>query len=144
MKVLYEALALCGLEQIVKEQRALRVWNQWLKGMCWTKPPERFLWTLSSPRAAGSVCWLLITELPSLSLQARLSVELRNQELLLPEPSSSAPGLNKLKSVFYQSKETFQEFQPASQMCRGGSMIWAASVLSAALERPNFDLCGKK
>lgn len=121
--------------QILKEQGALRVWYQSLKGMCWTKPPERFLWTITSPRAAGFVCWFLIVEPPSLSFQARLPVcNWGNQELLLPEPSFSAPGLNKLKSVFYQSKETFQEFQPASQMCRVGSMIWAAPVVNTASE----------
>lgn len=123
-----------GLKQSLKEQRTLRVSYQALKSMCWTKPPECFLWTINSPRAAGFVCWLLITEPSSLSFQARLPVQLRNQELLLPEPGFSAPGLNKLKSVFYQSKETFQEFQPASQMRRVGSMIWAAPVVNTESE----------
>lgn len=121
-KFLTRLWLLCGLKHILKDQKTLGVSDQILKCICWTKHLEHFLWTINSPRADGFMCWLLIMEPSSLFFQDKLC-NWRTRNYCYQEPGFSAPGLNKLRSVFYQSKETFHEFQPASQICWVGNMI---------------------
>lgn len=73
-----------GLKHILKGRETLGVSDQTLRWACWTKHPECFLWTVSSPRTDGSVCRHLVTEPSRLFLQARLPVPLKNQHWRSP------------------------------------------------------------
>lgn len=55
MEVLWKALALWGLTQILKEQRALRVSYQSRKGTCWSKPQS-----VSSEHQLPQGCWIRV------------------------------------------------------------------------------------